>query len=134
MWIFECFSCERCLKFLPEQAGGTGFERYLKSAHLAISPISAWIPAQFSHLVASDSATPWTIACQASLSITNSQSLFKLMPIESVMPSNLILCHALLLLPSILPSISNISNESTLCIRWPMYWSVSFSISPSNEY
>ena len=76
---------------------------------------------------------PWTTARQASLSITNSQSLFKLMPIESVMPSNLILCHALLLLPSILPSISNISNESTLCIRWPKYWSFSFSIIPSKE-
>ena len=79
--------------------------------------------------------TPWTAAHQASLSITNSWSLRKLMSIESVMPSNhLILCHPLLLLPSILPSIRVFSNESVLCIRWPKYWSFSFSISPSNEY
>ena len=80
-------------------------------------------------------ATPWTAARQASLSITNSQSLFKLMSIELVIPSNhLILCHPLLLLPSIFPSIRVFSNESVLCIRWPKYWSFSFSISPSNEY
>ena len=79
--------------------------------------------------------TPWTAAHQASLSITNSQSLFKLMSIPSVMPSNhLILCCPLLLLPSIFPSIMVFSNESVLCIRWPKYWSFSFSISPSNEY
>ena len=79
--------------------------------------------------------TPWTAACQASLSITNSQSLHKLMSIESVTPSNhLILCHPLLLLPSIIPSIGVFSNESVRCIRWPKYWSFSFSISPSNEY
>ena len=78
--------------------------------------------------------TPWTIAHQASLSITNSQSLLKLMSIESVMPSNhLILCHPLLLLPSIFPSIRVFSNEPVLCIRWPKYWNFSFSISPSNE-
>ena len=80
-------------------------------------------------------ATPWTAAHQASLSITNSQSLLKHMSIESVMPSNhLILCHPLLLLPSILPSISVFSNESVLRIRWPKYWSFSFIISPSNEH
>ena len=80
-------------------------------------------------------ATPWTTACQASLSITNSQSLPKLMSIESVMPSNhLILCCPLLLPPSIFPSIRVFSNESVLCIRWPKYWSFSFNISPSNEY
>ena len=80
-------------------------------------------------------ATPWPAACQASLSITNSQSLLKLMSIESVMPSNhLILCHPLLLLHSIFPSIRVFSNESVLPIRWPKYWSFSFSISPSNEY
>ena len=80
-------------------------------------------------------ATPWNAACQASLSITNSESLFKLMSIESVMPSNhLILCHPLLLLPSIFPSIRVFSNESVLCIRWPKYWSFSFSTSPSNEH
>ena len=79
--------------------------------------------------------TPWTAAHQASLSITHSQSLLKLMFIESVMPSNhLILCHSLLLLPSIFPSIRVFSNESVLPIRWPKYWSFSFSISPSNEY
>ena len=79
-------------------------------------------------------ATPWTAACQASLSITDSWSLLKLMSIESVMPSNyLILCCPLLLLPSIFPSIRIFSNESVLPIRWPKYWSFSFSISPSNE-
>ena len=78
-------------------------------------------------------ATPWIAAHQASLSITNSQSSLRLTSIESVMPSiHLILCHPLLLLPSIFPSIRVFSNESTLRIRWPKYWS--FSISPSNEY
>ena len=77
-------------------------------------------------------ATPWTAACQAFLSITKSQSLLKLISIELVMPSNhLILCCPLLLL-SIFPSIRVFSNESALCIKWPKYWSVSFSISPSN--
>ena len=77
----------------------------------------------------------WITACQASLSITNSWSLLKLMPIELVMPSShLILCCPLLLLPPILPSIRVFSNESTLLIRWPKYWSFSFSISPSNEH
>ena len=79
--------------------------------------------------------TPWTAARQASLSITNSQSLLKLMSIESMMPSNhLILRHPLLLLPSIFPSIRVFSKESVLRIRWPKYWSFSFSISPSSEY
>ena len=79
------------------------------------------------------SVTPWAAAHQASLSITNFQSLFKLMSIKSVMPSNqLILCHPLLLLPSTFPSIRVFFNESVLRIRWPKYWS--FSISPSNEY
>ena len=80
-------------------------------------------------------ATPWTAAHQASLSLTNSQSPPKPMSIESVMPSNhLIFCHPLLLLPSIFPSIRVFSNESALLIRWPKYWSFSFSISPSNEH
>ena len=80
-------------------------------------------------------ATPWTAACQASLSITNSRSLLSLMSIESVMPSShLILSCPLLLLPLIFPSIRVFSNESVLCIRWPKYLSFSFSISPSNEY
>ena len=79
--------------------------------------------------------TPWTAACQASLSITNSRSSPKPMSIESVMPSNhLILCCPLLLPPSIFPSIRVFSNESVVCIRWPNYWSFSFNISPSNEY
>ena len=79
-------------------------------------------------------ATPWTAACQAFLSITNSWSLLKLMPIESVMPSNhLLLCHPLLLLPSIFTSIRVFSDESTLHIRWPKYWSFSSNISLSNE-
>ena len=80
-------------------------------------------------------ATPWIAARQASLSITNSWSSLKLTSIESVMPSShLILCHPLLLLPPILPSIWVFSNESTLCMRWPNYWSFSFSISPSKEH
>ena len=80
-------------------------------------------------------ATPWTAACQSSLSITNSWSLLKLMAIELVMPSNhLILWHSLLLLPSIFPSIRVFSNESVLRMRWPKYWSFSFNISPSNDY
>ena len=80
-------------------------------------------------------ATPWTAARQASLSITNSRSLLKLMSTESVMPSShLILCHPLLLSPSIFPSIRIFSNESALRIRWPKYWSFSFNISPSNEH
>ena len=79
--------------------------------------------------------TPWTAARQASLSITNSRSPLKLMSIESVMPSNrFILCCPILLLPSIFPSIKFFSNESVLHIRWPKYWSFSFSINPSNEY
>ena len=80
-------------------------------------------------------ATPWAAACQASLPITNSQSLLKPMSIESVMPSNhLILCHPLLLLPSIFPSIRVFSNKSVLRIKWPKYWSFSFNISSSSEY
>ena len=90
---------------------------------------------QFSCSVMSDSVTPWSAACQASLSITNSQSLLKLMSIGLMMPSNhLILCHPFLLLPSIFPSIRVFSNKLVLSNRWPKYWSFSFSISPSNEY
>ena len=90
---------------------------------------------QFSHSVVSDSATPWAAARQASLSITNSWSLPKPMSIVWVMPSNhLILCHPLLLLLSIFPSIRVFSNESALHIRWSKYWSFSFNISPSNEH
>ena len=80
-------------------------------------------------------ATPWTAACQASLSLTISRSLSKFMSIASVMPSNhLILCRPLFLLPSIFPSIRDFSNESAVHIRWPKYWSFSFSISPSSEH
>ena len=83
----------------------------------------------------SDSVAPWIVAHQASLSITNYRSLLKLMSIELVMPSNhLILCHPLLLPPSIFPNISVFSNESTLSMTWPKYWSFSFSISLSHEY
>ena len=90
---------------------------------------------QFIHSDVSDSATPWIAACQASLSITNSQSSPKLMSIESMMLSSyLILCCLLLVLPPIPPSIRVFSNESTLCMRWPKYWSFSFSIIPSKEH
>ena len=99
----------------------------------------AWYAVQFSSVQSLSRvqlfATPWTAAHQASLSITSSQSLPKLMSIELVMPSNyVILCRALLLLPSIFPSIRVFPNESVLCIRWPKYWSFSFNISPSNEH
>ena len=90
---------------------------------------------QFSRSVVSNSATPWTAARQASLSITHSWSLLKLMSIEPMMPSShLILCRPLLLLPSIFPSIRVFSNQSVLHITWPKYWSFSFKISPFNEY
>ena len=90
---------------------------------------------QFSHSVVSDSVTPSIAACQASLSITNPWSSLRLMSIESVMPSShLILCRPLLLLPTIPPSIRVFSNESTLCMRWPKYWSFSLSIIPSKEH
>ena len=93
------------------------------------------VSVQFSRSVVPNFETPWTAARQASLPITNSQSLLKLMSIQSVMPSNhLILCCPLLLLPSIFPSIKVFSNELALCIRCPKYWSFSFSISPSNEH
>ena len=89
----------------------------------------------FSHSDMPSSATLWTAARQASLSVTSSQSLLKLMPVEQVMPSNhLILRHPFLFPPSIFPNIRVFSNESVLCIRWPKCWSFSFSISSSNEY
>ena len=95
-----------------------------------------WTSVHFSRSVVSDSLRPpWTAACQASLSITNSHSLLKLMPIDLVMPSNhLILCHSILPLPSIFPSIKVFSNDKELSIRWPKFWSFNFSISPSNDY
>ena len=95
----------------------------------------SYLSAQFSRSVMSNSATPWTAAHQASLSFTTSWRVFRLTSIESVVPSNhLILCRPLLLLPSIFPSIRVFSSDSVLRIRWPEYWSFSFSISPSNEY
>ena len=108
--------------------------RTYDSLLLVFSPLQQFISA---HSVSRVQlfATPWSAAHQASLSITNSQSLLKLMSIESVMPSNhLMLCRPLLLLPSVFPSIRVFSDESVLHIRWPKYWSFSFNISPSNEY
>ena len=106
------------------------------SAQLACSESSAWVVAVVQSLSCLQLfATPWTAACQASLSVTNSQSLLKLMSLKSVMPSNhLLIWRPLLLLPSIFPRIRVFSNESALHIRWPKYWSFSFTISPSNEY
>ena len=101
--------------------------------HPFIFKLSVVVAQLLSHVVLFE--TPWTAACKAFLSFTISQSLLKLISIESIMPSNhLIFCHPLLLLPSIFPSIRLFSNVSALCIRWPKYWSFSFSISPSNEY
>ena len=111
-------------KWLPTPAFLSGDLRGQRSLSSAQSLSRVWL-----------FATPWTVACQASLSITSIWSLLKLMSIESVMPSNhLILCRPLLLLPSVFPGIRVFSNESVLCIRWPKYWSFSFSISPSNEH
>ena len=111
------------------------YSYYLKNPHVAVYLFSI----QFSSVQSLSRVrlfvTPWTAACQASLSITNSWSPPKPMSILSVMPSNhLILCHPLLLLPSIFPSIRVFSNESALRIMWPKYWSFSFNISPSNEH
>ena len=113
--------CLRCNRRTPGNSESEG---------LKISSV------QFSHSVVSNSfETPWIAARQASLSITNSWSLLKLMSIESVMSSNhLILCHPLLFPPSVLPSIRVLSSESVFCIKWPKCWSFSFSISPSSEY
>ena len=100
-----------------------------------MSSVEQRVSVQFSHSVVSNSATPWITARQASLSITNSLSLLKLMSIKSVMPPNhLIICCPLLLPPSIFLSIRVFSYESVIGIRWPKYWSCSFSISPSKEY
>ena len=110
-------------------------ENQFKISHKSKHKNANYKTSQFSHSVMSDSSTPWTAAHQASLSITNSWSLLKLMSIESVMPSNhLILCCPFLLLSSIFPSIRVFPSESVLQIRWPKCWSFIFSISPSNEY
>ena len=114
---------------MSEEPGG------LQSMGVTKSQIWLGSSVQFSRSVVSYSATPWTAARQASLSITNTQSLLKLMSIKSVMSSNcLILCHPFLLLPSVFPRIRVLSNESVLHIRWPKFWSFSFIIGPSNEY
>ena len=110
-------------------------KRNANQNHNAISPHTCQIVVVQSVSHVQIFATPETEACQASLYITNSPSLLKLMSTDSVMLSNhLILCHPLLLLPSIFPSIRAFSNESIIHIRWPMYWSFSFNISPSDEY
>ena len=117
--------------------GRTGLQRdltaRLSNLNLVLQAVQFSSLQSLSHVLLF--ATPWTVACQPSLSITNSQSLLKLMSTESVMPSNhLIHCHPLLVPPSIFPSIRVFSNESILHIRWPKYWSYSLSISPSNEH
>ena len=133
--IWESIKCHICkkIKMMGKRNYILKFNNtYIKSLFLAFWISASQSVQSLSHIRLF--VTPWTAACQASLSITNSQSLFKLTSIELVMPSNhLILCHLLLLLPSIFPSIRVFSNESVLCIRWPN-WSFSFSISPSNEY
>ena len=112
----------------PCNLPAVGLQKYLQPSKLGISSVQSFSRVQLF-------ATPWTVAHQASLSITNSQSLLKLTSIELMMPYNhLILCRPLLLLPSVIPSIRVFSNESVPLIRWPKCWSFSFSISPSNEY
>ena len=121
-WIFLVSSCVLFLFCIVEISYLVRWFIYAFSSVQSLSHVQLFV-------------TPWIVACQASLSITNSQSLFKLMSIELVMSSNhLILCHPLLLLPPILPSIRVFSSESALPMRWPKYWSFSFSISPSNEH
>ena len=121
----------QCVSVFSPINGTTGWHKlkhHLQKQHFPISSVQLLSRVRLF-------ATPWNAACQASLSITNSQSLLKLMSVNLVLPSNhLILCHPLLLLPSILPNIRVFSNESVLCIRWPKYWSFIHNISPSNEY
>ena len=128
MYMFPCYS----LLILPSPS-----HPVVQKSVLDVCPKNWFISTIFLSSVTQSClfATPWTAARQVSLSITNSQSLLKLMSIESVMPSNyLIVCHPLLLLPSIFPSIRVFSKESVLRIRWPKYCSFSFNISPSNEH
>ena len=125
-----------CLLF-PVCPWGSGQEVW-RVCCLQISIVHSFLKCKllllFSCSVMSDAATPWIVAWQASLSFTISQSLLRLMSIESVMPSNhLILCRPILLLPSIFPSVGVFSNESALHVRWPEHWSFNFNISPSNE-
>ena len=134
--ILACIKLNNSQKYIIEQKVSCRIIQ-LDRFYLNLKYAKIWHTnsVQFSHSVVSNSATPWTTACQVSLSITNSWGLLKLMSIELVMQSNhLILCHPLLLPPSIFLSIRVFSNESVLCIRWPKYWSFSFSVSPSSEY
>ena len=113
----------------PKYRGKYNIKRLLLNGYLSVTQSVQWLSCVRLFV------TPWTAAHQASLSITNSQRLPKLMSIELVMPSNhLTLCHPLLLLPSIFPNIRVFSNESAFCIRWPKYCSFSFNMSPSNEH
>ena len=135
----ETYSCywnkqplPRCTLIASVKMVGTGNRKQETSLYFLFKP--QFSSAQFSRSVVSDFATPWITECQASLSITNSQSSLRLTSIESVIPSShLILCRPLLLLPPIPPSFRVFSNESALRIRWPKYWSFSFSIRPSKE-
>ena len=142
MYTSTYFYEKHCLNFFHFTSGNwtTGLKSGTKKQTFVNKQMKSYIRAKsvssvqlFSHVWLL--VTPWTAACQASLSINNSQSLLKLMSTESVMPSDHpILCPSLLFLPSIFPNIWVFSNESILDIRWPDYWSFSFSISPSNEY
>ena len=129
MWILLCM----CVNVMQLQHH---LWKRLPLLHcIFFAPFSKISSVHFSCSVVSDSAIPWIVACRASLSFTSSWSLFKLMSIELLMPSNhLILYCPLLLLLSIFPNIRVFSSESAICIRWPKYWSFSFSISPSKEY
>ena len=128
--MYDARECSNFISFTFQFSQHLSMKR-LSFLHYIFLPASV----QFSCSVMSDSATPWTAARQASLSITNSQSLLKLMYTESVMPTNrLILCHPLLLLPSIFPRIRVFSKSQLFALRWPKYWSFSFSISSSNDY
>ena len=129
-YLFYQFNWFRNFSFIH-----THTHTHTQHIHVTDDTHIVFISVQFSCQSCTMFETPWTAACQVSLSITNSRTLLKLVSIELVMPSvYLILCRPLLLLPSIFPSIRVLSNESVLCIRRPKYWSSSFSISPSNEY
>ena len=120
--ILEATCSEFLNLLLSEDVPGMQREKFQYSSVQSLSRVCLFV-------------TSWTAACQASLYITNSRSMFKFRSIESVMPSNqLIFCHPPLILPLIFPSLRVFSNKSVLCIMWPKYWSFSFSISPSNEY
>ena len=128
-----------CMHLSAKMEASEDFGRWKDTRHLLLTFPELFCFSQFSSVQSLSCVrlfvTPWTAACQAYLSITNSRSLPKLMSVESVMPSNhFILCFPLLLLPSIFPNIRVFSHESALCIRWPKYWSFSFNISPSNEH